>query len=218
MAKTRASAKKPAAKKPAAKKPAAKKKPVAAKQPAPAKKPAPTPAPRAKKSVGKRKGPPPIDELDASDVLARITVFSRAEADADDDLEPLLVRLEQIADPSLVPALFGALDDDDPLGVLWRVFYVLESFDDPYLDGLLDVLPDLYARAPGWAETAILRIANTRGEPEDCTASLVALARKRKAPAKKKLVALIRKIAKETDGVNAPQRRSVEQLATAIEA
>src|SRR5574338_668654 len=82
MAKTRASAKKPAAKKPAA----AKKKPAATK------KPAQTPVPRAKKSVGKRKGPPPIDELDASDVLARITVFSRAEEDADGDLEPLLVR------------------------------------------------------------------------------------------------------------------------------
>jgi hypothetical protein len=173
--------------------------------------------PRAKKAVGKRKGAPRIDELDASEVLARISLFARAEDDVGEELVELVARLEQVAEPSLVPALFGALDDDDPQGVLWPVFYLLEGFDDAYLAGLLDALPDLYARAPGWAETAVLRIANTRGEPEDCTGDLVALARKRKAPAKKKIVTLIRRIAKDTEGLQAPQRRSVEQLAAAIE-
>ena len=61
--------------------------------------------------------------------------------------------------------MFGALDDDDPHGVLWSVFYLLEGFDDDYLVGLIAALPELSQRAPRWAETAVLRIVNTRGEP-----------------------------------------------------
>ena len=171
-----------------------------------------------KKSVGKRKGAPPIESLDVGELLARISLFARAQEDVGEELAALVARLEQIAEPSLVPALFGVLDDDDPQGVLWPLFYLLEGFDDAYVEGLLAALPELYERAPGWAETAVLRIANTRGEPEDCTATFVALARKRKAAARKKIVALVRRIAKDTEGLHAPQRRSVEQLAAAIEA
>ncbi|MBC8071987.1 MAG: hypothetical protein IAG13_26905, partial [Deltaproteobacteria bacterium] len=208
----------PAAKKPSAKKPAAKK--PAAKTPA-AKKPtaAPSAPASSRKAVAKRtRRGPSTEELGAHEVLARLSMFARAQEDVGEELTALVARLEQLAEAALVPALFGVLDDDDPHGVLWSVFYLLESFDDAYFDGLLTVLPDLYERAPGWAETAILRIANTRGEPEDCIDAVVVLAKQRKAPVRRKLVALVDRIAADTEGLHPSQRRSVEQLARAIEA
>src|SRR5688500_5145420 len=90
-------------------------------------------------------------------------------------LDALIDRLRAHADASILPAIFGLLDDDDASGLLWPVFYVAEDQGDAYLSALLNALPHLSERAPGWAEIAVLRILNTRGEPEDCTASFDAL-------------------------------------------
>jgi hypothetical protein len=172
---------------------------------------------RARRFVG-RAAPTPIEQLDATTVLGRIVLAARAEEELDDDLPRLLDRLEATLDPSLVPSLFGALDDDDPHGVLWSVFYLLEGLDDDYLRGLVTALPELVARAPRWAETAVLRIVNTRGEPEDCIDALVAVAREQKAPARKRLVAVLEKLTRGLDGLHPSQKKTLVEIACAVAA
>lgn len=166
--------------------------------------------------MGRAPAPTPIEQLDATTVLGRIVMAARADEELDDDLPRLLDRLEASLDPSLVPSLFGALDDDDPHGVLWSVFYLLEGLDDHYLRGLVTALPELLARAPRWAETAVLRIVNTRGEPEDCIDALVAVARELKPPARKRVAAVLEKLTKGADGLHSSQRKTLEEITRAI--
>lgn len=173
--------------------------------------------PRARRFVG-RAAPTPIEALDSTTILGRIVLAARAEEELDDDLPRLLDRLEATLDPSLVPSLFGALDDDDPHGVLWSVFYLLEGLDDHYLRGLVTALPELVARAPRWAETAVLRIVNTRGEPEDCVDALVTIARELKAPARKRLVSVLDKLTKGLDGLHPSQRKTLVEISRAVAA
>ncbi|MBK8237006.1 MAG: hypothetical protein KBB21_29745 [Nannocystaceae bacterium] len=151
-------------------------------------------------------------------MLARISLFSRSEEDLGDELPRLVARLEEVVERSLMPAMFGVLDDDDPHGALWSVFYLLEGLDDDYLDGLLDALPGLLQHAPGWAQTAILRIVNTAGEPEDCTNTLIALARRRRAATRKQLAATFAGLGKHGEGLHATQRRTLARIADAITA
>lgn len=143
-------------------------------------------------------------------------LFARSDEDLGDEVPRLVERLQQTADPTLIPAMFGALDDDDPHGVLWSVFYMLESFDDDYLAGLLEALPELSQRAPTWAETAVLRIVNTRGEPEDCTGTFVALAKRAKATSRKRTANMLARMGKSLDGLHTAQRKVLAELAKAI--
>jgi len=240
----KAKAKKPAAKKPAAKKPAATKKsaakkPAATKKPA-AKTPAATKKPAAKKPVAKKpaaktrvaepestpkrkiggerkRAAPSIDTLGPTEVLGRIALHARAEGEPGDELPVLLARLQEVATAALVPAMFGVLEDDDPHGVLWSVFYLLEGFDDTYLAGLVDALPALRERAPGWADTALLRIINTRGEPEDCIGAFVALAKRRRAPARKELVTALRELAGGDEPLAPIQKRAITEMLDALD-
>jgi hypothetical protein len=131
------------------------------------------------------------------------------------DLETQLHRLGEIATPALLPDLLGALEDDDPAGVLWSLFYVAEGMDDAYLAGLLDALPGLHRRAPRWAETAVIRILNTRGEPDDCTAAFLELAAQRTVTLRRLLVRIAVDIAAEPDELAPGQ---LDTLAHAIEA
>ncbi len=206
---TKSAAKKTAATKTAATKPAAAK-PAAAKTAATSK------APSLRRVATRRAGPAPIDTLGASDVLARIVLFARSEEDLGEEMPRLIERLEQTADASLVPAMIGALDDDDPHGALWSVFYLLESFDDDYLAGLIAALPELADRSPRWAETAVLRIVNTHGEPEDCTDAFVAIAQRQRPPSRKRTSALLARMGKTNDGLHTAQRKILADLARAV--
>ncbi len=230
----KASAAPPRAKKTAGARPSAKKSP--AKGPPAKTKSAASPA--AKRSATSRRAPRAVDasespsttkplrlattrnratveQLGAGELLARVALLARADEDIGDDIAPLIARLQDIATKDQIPAMFGVLDDDDPSGALWSVFYLLEGFDDDYLAGLLDALPALAERAPRWAETALLRIVNTRGEPEDCVATFIALGRHRGAAARKRLAKLLVNIARKADGLSPAQSRLLAEISAA---
>ena len=93
---------------------------------------------------------------------------------------------------------------------------MLESFDDDYLAGLLEALPELAQRAPTWADTAVLRIVNTRGEPEDCTGTFIALAKRAKATSRKRTATMLARMGKSLDGLHAAQRKVLAEMAKSI--
>lgn len=107
--------------------------------------------------------------MTAEEALAMIALWRHTGEDPGAELEAVAASLDVGATPEHLPALFGLLEDSDPHGVLWPVLYVAEDQGDAYLTGLVEALPGLAVRAPTWAETAVLRILNTRGEPDDCT-------------------------------------------------
>ena len=162
----------------------------------------------AKKKASKAAHP---DLEEAREIVAAVVDSARLGEPTDVDAK--LQRLGTIATPELLPDLFGALEDDDPGGVLWSLFYVAEGMDDAYLEGLLEALPGLHRRAPRWAETAIIRILNTRGEPEDCTPQFLELAAARPATLRKLLVRICNDIAAEPDELAPGQ---LDALRTAI--
>jgi hypothetical protein len=172
---------------------------------------------RAKKVVARAKKIVPPEELDATEVLTRLVMLARSEEEPGEELPALVERLQATADASLVRTLFGALDDDDPHGVLWSIFYVLEGLEDAYLEGLLEALPDLLERAPVWAETAVLRIVNTKDEPDDCIDAFVTLARAQKAAARKRTIATLVRMGKSSDGLHPSQRKTLAAMGKAIE-
>jgi hypothetical protein len=164
--------------------------------------------------VAKKNAAKPSPELeDAREIVASVAASARLGEPA--ELESQLERLGALATPALLPDLFGALEDDDPAGVLWSLFYLAEGMDDAYLGALLDALPGLHQRAPRWAETAVIRILNTRGEPEDCTATFLDLAGTRPAVLRRLLVRIATDIAAEPDELAPGQ---LETLAEAIAA
>ena len=114
--------------------------------------------------------------------------------------------------------MFGLLEDDDPYGVLWSVFYVMEGMDDAYLEELVSVLPGLDQRAPVWAETALLRIINTRGEPEDCTGTFEAYVRATDDDTRGAIKGVLTRLLDSDDvGLSRPQRDSLQDTLAAVE-
>src|SRR5690606_24576648 len=108
-------------------------------------------------------------------------------------------------------------DGPDPLGILWSIFYVAENMDDAYLEGLLDALPGLWERAPGWAETAILRILNTRDEPEDCTAQFEALAKQQPSSTRELLREILEgPLDNDDESLATDQRDSIRSTLAAV--
>lgn len=87
--------------------------------------------------------------------------------------------LETLAGPELLADLLGSLQDEDSSELSWAVFYLAESMDDAYLEAVLDTLVEFAQRAPGWTDTALIRIWNTHGDPEDCTEAFHRLAKQR---------------------------------------
>lgn len=65
-------------------------------------------------------------------------------------------------DPACVPALLGLLDDGFPSQhPMWALMHAAESFPAPaYAGGLVEALPALEGRAPGWADRLVMRILN----------------------------------------------------------
>ncbi len=165
--------------------------------------------------MAKKKTSSSTPELEeARTIVAAIAEAARVGEPA--DLDAQLQRLEAIATPELLPDLLGALEDDDPAGVLWSLFYIAESMDDAYLEALLDALPGLHRRAPRWAETAVIRILNTRGEPEDCTPQFLALAAKRSATLRRLLVRIATDIAAEPDELAPGQLETLREAVGAL--
>jgi hypothetical protein len=174
----------------------------------------PAPTPVAKRKIGgeRKRAAPSLDSLSPTELLGRIALHARAEGEPGDELPALLSRLQDVGTAALVPAMFGVLEDDDPHGVLWSVFYLLEGFDDDYLAGLVDALPALRERAPGWADTALLRIINTRGEPEDCIGAFVALAKRKRGPERKELVTALEELAAGSEPLAPIQKRAITEM------
>ena len=165
--------------------------------------------------MAKKKTSTPTPDLEeARSIVAAVAASARVGEPG--DLDGQLHRLEAIATPELLPDLLGALEDDDPAGVLWSLFYVAESMDDAYLGALLDALPGLHRRAPRWAETALIRILNTRGEPEDCTPEFLELAATRSATLRKLLVRIATDIAAEPDELAPGQLEALREAVGAF--
>ncbi|MEZ4430319.1 MAG: hypothetical protein R3A51_21780 [Nannocystaceae bacterium] len=166
----KAASKKTASKKTASKKTASKKvaKKTASKKVA--KKTASKKAASKKTAKKVSQSAPPSANAEAT--LERLHVLAQLGGDALESELPVLAReLDEIRDPQQIPRLFALLEDHDPYGLYWHLLYVLERFDE-YVAGLVDALPSLHARAPVWAATCLIRIINTRGEPDDCTGEL----------------------------------------------
>ncbi len=195
-------AKKTAAKKTAAKKTAAKKtaKKTAAKKTA-AKKTA------AKKTAAKLVTPSAVPPREAEEILTRLQFLARVEDDASEESAKLLSRLEQVATARELASMFGMLASEAPHGIHWSVFFIAEGFDDAYLSALLDVLPDLSQRAPTWAETAVIRILNTRGHEDDCTQTFGKLVRQKPAAIRNSMKALLERLLQDESAALSPDQQ-----------
>jgi len=177
--------------------------------------------PTTKKKTRKAGGKKPIVPGPRQDQLAQtlqsLRLVSRLDDETPEAVPELLQRLEELADPTALPSLFGILEDDDRHGLGWGVFYVMERFDDAYLAALIDELPALWARAPGWAQTCIIRILNTRLEPDDCTHAFLRLCREASADRRQLLLEILEHMATTAgDELTPGQKESIEVAADAI--
>ncbi|MBL4687284.1 MAG: hypothetical protein JKY37_21990 [Nannocystaceae bacterium] len=126
--------------------------------------------------------------------------------------------VERGATPDMLPRMFGVLEDDDPYGLLWSIFYVMEGMDDAYLQAFIAAVPGLEERAPGWAETALLRVVNTRDEPEDCTEAFEAIVRAADDTTRALVAAIATRLMDSEDaGLSGSQRRSLQASVAAFE-
>ncbi len=130
----------------------------------------------------------PEERGDAVDLLHLVRLYARFGPEGiDGSIGEVLAELERVADPSWVDRLFATLEDDDPFGIYWQLLYVLESFDDAYLRGLLNAFPALFTRAPQWACTCLIRVLNTRGDDDDCAGTFDKLAAHASTPTQQAL-------------------------------
>jgi len=148
-------------------------------------------------------------------LLERLSAFLRYGDRSEEEVQGWLEEIDEHAQPSDLPRLFAILDDDDTSGVLWDVLYIAESMDDDYLRALLDQLPALWARAPQWAITAVLRILNTAGDEEDCVAEFLALARTTPA-SHTALHEIAAQLEEDRDLVQDEQRAALRDLLAAL--
>ena len=74
----------------------------------------------------------------------------------------------------LIDYLNRTLEDDDPTGILWALFYIAENMDDAYLSALIEALPapafaESSASKPGWVTTGTPRAAQASCTQETCS-------------------------------------------------
>ena len=159
---------------------------------------------------------PPLPTADNIDgLLDRLRKVAQFGGDALEELPRLIEQLEQIDNPAVMPRLLGLLEDNDPYGIYWNVLYVLEKFDDAYLRALLDGVEALYARAPQWAYTCVIRILNTRGDEDDCTAAFERLVLASQPSTRTLVVQILRELAGDADTDN-DQKANIARTITAI--
>ena len=159
---------------------------------------------------------PPLPTADdVHGLLDRLRKAAQYGGDALEDLPRLIEQLEQIDDPVVMPRLLGLLEDNDPYGIYWNVLYVLEKFDDAYLKVLLDGIEALYARAPQWAYTTIIRILNTRGDEDDCTAAFERLLNGSSPHTRTLVLQVLRELAADPE-TDHDQKQNIARTITAI--
>jgi len=159
---------------------------------------------------------PPLPTADdIHGLLDRLRKAAQYGGDALEDLPRLIEQLEQIDDPNVMPRLLGLLEDNDPYGIYWNVLYVLEKFDDAYLKALLGSIEALHARAPDWAYTCIIRILNTRGDEDDCTAAFERLVNDGGAETRALVLKVLRELSADTD-TDHEQKQNIARTVTAI--
>ena len=150
-------------------------------------------------------------------VLERLRLVARLGGELQNEVPGLISRLQRTATAEHVPALFDVLEDDDTQGVSWAVFFILEGFDDDYLRGLLDALPALWNRAPSWVQTSLIRVLNTRGDDDDCTAEFERMAKAKNKSTRELVLDILKQIAVDAEGELAEdQQQSVAQAISAI--
>jgi len=154
---------------------------------------------------------------DVGTLLEHIASFMRFGDRSEEEVNAWIDELEAKAEPDDLPRLLAAFDDDDVSGALWGILHVAEGMDDHYLEALLDHLPALWARAPQWAITAVLRIVNSAGEEDDCVPRFIELARAWPA-AHPALRALGEQMEAEGDFVSDEQRATFLRLLAALPA
>ncbi|MEM6291617.1 MAG: hypothetical protein AAGA54_10140, partial [Myxococcota bacterium] len=175
----------------------------------------------AKKKTAAKKPPAKPVTKDVADAHAILAELSNAAATPPGealavDPQALVAQLEAVASPALLPDLLGALEDEDPYGILWSVFYLAENMDDAYLQALLDAMPGLHARAPRWAETALIRIWNTHDEPDDCTPAFLAQMKTADASVRAAVLEVTGGIARDLDDLVPKQRAALAVLVDAL--
>jgi hypothetical protein len=159
---------------------------------------------------------PPMPTADNIDgLLDRLRKVAQFGGDALEELPRLIEQLEQIDDPAVMPRLLGLLEDNDPYGIYWNVLYVLEKFDDAYLRALLDGVEALYARAPQWAYTCVIRILNTRGDEDDCTAAFEKLVQASPPTTRTLAVQILRELSADPD-TDTDQKANIARTLTAV--
>lgn len=159
---------------------------------------------------------PPLPTADdVHGLLDRLKKAAQYGGDALEDLPRLIEQLEQIDDPAVMPRLLGLLEDNDPYGIYWNVLYVLEKFDDAYLKALLGSIEALHARAPQWAYTCIIRILNTRGDEDDCTAAFERLLNDGSAETRTLVLKVLRELSADPD-TDQDQKQNIARTITAI--
>ncbi len=156
---------------------------------------------------------PTVGDLDG--LLGRLRQVAEHGGENLDDLPRLLEQLEQLDNPSVMPTLLGLLEDNDPYEIYWNVLYVLERFDDAYLQALLDGVEALYARAPQWAYTCIIRILNTRGDEDDCTAAFERLVNESSSDTQVLVTKILRELSADPD-TDADQKQNIARTISAI--
>jgi primosomal protein N' len=218
----KAAAKKKVTKKKVAKKAAAKKKVTKKKVAKKTTKKAAAKKKVTKKTVSKKTAAAPKPSAAETAAHELLTALSNAAAtpageELAGDPQTLIDQLEKLATPDLLPELLGALEDEDPYGILWSVFYLAESMDDAYLAALLDALPGLRTRAPRWAETAVVRIWNTHGESDDCTGTFLQLAKDAPAQTREAILAVADTIAADIDDLVPEQRVAMAALVRGLD-
>lgn len=157
---------------------------------------------------------PTLENLDA--LLDRIHRLAQdaSESEIREELAPLVEQLEQIEDPAALPRLLDLLEDNDPHDVYWNVLFVLEKFD-AYLRVLLDGLQALHHRAPEWAYTCVIRILNTRGAEDDCTAAFEQLINAGPADTRALMLQILRELSEHPE-TDEDQRQNIARTITAI--
>ncbi|MBL9100556.1 MAG: hypothetical protein JNL82_06350 [Myxococcales bacterium] len=159
---------------------------------------------------------PPLPTADdIHGLLDRLRKVAQFGGDALEELPRLIEQLEQIDDPAVMPRLLALLEDNDPYGIYWNVLYVLEKFDDAYLRALLGGVEALYARAPQWAYTCVIRILNTRGDEDDCTAAFERLVNEGPESTRTLVLQILRELANDPD-TDADQKQNIARTITAI--
>lgn len=114
-----------------------------------------------------------------------------------------------------MPRLLGLLEDNDPEGIYWNVLYVLEKFDDAYLKALLGSIEALHARAPQWAYTCIIRILNTRGDEDDCTAAFERLVNESSPETRNLVLKVLRELSTDPE-TDPDQRQNIARTISAV--